>query len=111
MSEDFLNQVRLQKENIELCSEIYNQSLSNLSCWVQALKNTLWNCGMPDPDERIELNHEIYREANLNQFIIENETWLVDEQNNFYYCILNRIENDKGLKLFIELQVVLIKLC
>lgn len=27
MSQDFLNQARLQKENIVLCSEFYNQSM------------------------------------------------------------------------------------
>lgn len=100
MSEDFLNQVRLQNENIEFFSDIYNQSLSDLSCRVRDLNNTLNNCGKPEPDERMELFPEIYRETNydthtLGQFIIENESRLVDDQN-VYYCILNSMENDKG---------------
>lgn len=54
---------------------------------------------MPEPDERMELLLEIYRETNydthtLSQFIIKNESRLVDDQN-VCYCILNSMENER----------------
>lgn len=88
-SEDFLNWAKLQSEYIEFFSEVYNQSLSDLTCWVQALNNTVTHFGIQVLDEKIELHYEIYRETNYDtytydQFIIENEFRLVDDLKNAY---------------------------
>ena len=72
MSVDFLNQARLQNENmsIESCPEIHNQCLSNLSCRVQDLNCILTNGGMPEPNVRMELHYEIYQETNYDTYIL-----------------------------------------
>ena len=109
MSEDFLNQARQHNNymSIEFCPEIYNQCLSDLSYRVQDLNSTLTNCGMPQPDVRIELHYEIYQETNydtyiLSQFINEYESQLLDDTREVYHIILNSIENDKGVTFFID---------
>ena len=53
MSEDFVNQARIQNEymSIEFGLEIYNQCLCDLSCQVHAHNSTLAIRGIPKPDK------------------------------------------------------------
>ena len=91
--------------SIACCPKMYNQSLSDLCCWIQALDCTLTNCEIPEPNERIKIHHRIHWETNdniyaLDWFINENEPQLMNGQRKIYHNILNNMENDKEVTFF-----------